>query len=99
VNGLALTLAPSQHRLGDGEPPLLATAKGATLLLLDEVGFEMHLEVIRDVIFHRYERGAPTIVASERTAEELEGRYGAALMRRLWESGRGMLIDLHPSTG
>jgi DNA replication protein DnaC len=76
VNGLALALAPSQHRLGDGEPPLLATAKGATLLLLDEIGFETHLEVIRDVIFHRYDRGAPTIVASGRTAEELEGRYG-----------------------
>lgn len=105
TTGLDLAEARSRHKLGGGEAPEIARAKKASLLLLDEIGFEsrrLDPDAIQNVIYARYHAGLPTIVASGRTTAELEDPrtgYGAAALRRLWEPGRGRLVDLHPAIG
>lgn len=99
ATGLDLARASAHHKLGDGEPPPILAAKSASLLLIDEIGFESTRydpDAVRDVIYARYDAGAPTIVTSGCTVAEIEKRYGEAAMRRLWEPGRGRLVDLHP---
>lgn len=97
ISALDLAQARSQTKFGE-EPAIIRTAKTATLLLLDEVGYEdrkLDPHAIRDVLRARYEpKMMPTIVASGMTYTELEERYGAATLRTL--TGRGVLIDLHP---
>lgn len=105
TTGLDLAEARSRHKLGGGEPPEILRAKRASLLLLDEIGFEsrrLDPDAVRDVIYARYHACLPTIVASGRTARELEDPrlgYGQAALRRLIEPGRGRLVDLHPASG
>lgn len=99
VTGLDLGNARAQTALGAGEPPLIAMAKRASLLLLDEGGYEndrFDPRALRDVIYARYDAGLPTILSSGKTCDGLDELYQAAMMRRLWEPGRGRVLDLHP---
>lgn len=102
MHGAELARAREEHRLGGGEPPLLAEARRATLLLLDEVGFEDQGRdpgMIRELLRYRYEHKLiyrPTILASGATLAELHHDYGEAAIRLVHERGR--LIDLHPRT-
>lgn len=98
VSGLELGRAVAKHQLGEGDPPLVASAKRASLLLLDEVGYEEQRfdpHAVRDVLDARYRAFAPTITTSGKTLVELNERYGAATMRRLTQSGA--VINLHPA--
>lgn len=93
VSGLKLGRARVTARLG-GVPELERVAQQATLLILDEVGFEEDATVIRDVIYDRCEdRRRPMFITSGLTCAAFESRYGAPTMGRLKE--RGVLIDLH----
>ena len=99
INGIDLGVARAEHALGAGEPTLIMEAKRASLLLLDEVGYEndrYDAHAVRDVLYARDSAGMPTNVTSGKTATELESVYKGALMRRLWEPGRGRVLDLHP---
>ena len=96
VGGSKLALARKQSRLGDGEAYEVKEAIDATLLIVEELGYEQVVGdgVIFDVINARYERKRHTIVTSGRSEAELVERYGAALMRRLREPGT--VVDCHP---
>jgi hypothetical protein len=96
ANGLDVAHAHAQHRLGGGEPEVIATAKRASLLVLDEIGYEDDRAgsiVVRDLIYARYDASRPTIATSGLTMRELVARYGAATVRRLQELGS--VVDLH----
>lgn len=99
MHGVELARAREEHRLGGGEPPLLAEARRATLLLLDEVGFEDQGRdpgMVRDLLRYRYEHKLiyrPTILASGSTLTDLHRDYGEAAIRLIHE--RGHLLDLH----
>jgi len=98
ASGTQLGRARQQSKLG-AEPPIIARARSASLLVLDEIGFEESRGdplAIRDVIYDRYDIGAPIIATSGLRAEQLEARYGEATMRRLWETG--VVVDLHAAT-
>jgi DNA replication protein DnaC len=94
-----LALARKQAKLGSGEAYAVGDAIEATILFIDELGYEQVIGdgVIFDIVNSRYEAGRPTIVTSGRTEGELVDRYGAAFMRRLREPGQ--LVDVHPKGG
>ncbi len=99
VTGIELGRARTESKMGD-EPAIVRRAKNATLLILDEIGFEddkMDPHAVRDVVFHRYRFGnqRPSIVTSGATKEQLALRYGASMVERLTDLGE--LIDLHKS--
>lgn len=95
VNGIRLARDARAQKLGAVDAAF-QDARGASLLLLDEVGFEGTIDpvLVRDLIRDRYEPYRPTILASGATLAELNKRYGEAAIRTIWE--RGHLIDLHP---
>ena len=92
VSAVDLAQARKRHKLGNDEPPLERAAKRATLLILDEVGFEsLDERTVTDVIEFRYRNGAhehPTIITSGLSEAELAARYGDAIKRKLCELGR-----------
>lgn len=96
VSALDIGRARSQSRFE--EPEIVRTAKGATLLLLDEVGYEedrFDPHAIRDVLRARFDPvWKPTIAASGKTWAELSERYGEPTLRTL--TCKGALMDLHP---
>lgn len=91
----ALGRARREHRLGHGDAPELLEAASASLLVLDDAGWDRDPEGVSDVLAVRYERGAPTLITSGKTLVELAHHYGAAVMRKLVESGgkRATIID------
>jgi DNA replication protein DnaC len=99
VSALDIARAREQAKFGD-EPEIVKVAKRATLLILDEVGFEdmrMDPYAVRDLLRARYEPvRLPTFVASGMTFAELETRYGVPTIRTL--ASKGIVIDLHPRT-
>jgi DNA replication protein DnaC len=98
VSGFELAKAWAKHKLGDGDPPLVAQAKRASLLLLDEIGYEdtrLDPHAVRDVLHARDDRNMPTLATSGKTRAELDERYGEATTRRMTEPGRAHVIDLH----
>ncbi len=89
ISAKDLAQARREHKLGAGESPLEAMANRATLLILDELGYEPQIDsTISDVVDARYRAGLPIIVTSGLTEVELAGRYGDAVKRRLCERGR-----------
>jgi hypothetical protein len=96
VSALDIGRARSQSRFE--EPEIVRMAKGATLLLLDEVGYEedrFDPHAIRDVLRARFDPvWKPTIAASGKTWAELSERYGEPTLRTL--TCKGALMDLHP---
>jgi|GEM_PF-1728921 len=95
-----LARARRGHRLGDGEPKLVAHAMRAKLLAIDDIGWEpAHDTVVTDVMAERYDRGLPTVATSGERPAALSQRYGAALIRRIIETeGRkGLLVDMFDS--
>jgi DNA replication protein DnaC len=90
-----LALARRQTPLGEGEARAVEDAGDASLLVIDELGFEAVLDgTLFDVVNARYERRVPTIVTSGRREESLAERYGDAFLRRLRELGT--VVDVHP---
>lgn len=96
VSALDLGRARSQSKFE--EPEIVRMAKGATLLLLDEVGWEesrFDPSAVRDILRARFDPvWKPTIAASGKTWPELVERYGEPTLRML--TCKGVLIDLHP---
>jgi hypothetical protein len=82
-----LVRARLEHALGRGEAPEIEQAERATLLFLDELGWERDPSVVSGVMQKRYERQLPTVTTSGRTAAELTAMYGAAVVRRMNDTG------------
>jgi DNA replication protein DnaC len=99
VRAIDLGVAMSRHPLGEGEPEILADAKESRFVTLDDLGWESQrgIEVVLEVIAHRYDTGLHTALTSGLTWDALVARYGEAVIRRPLEAGgaKGRLIDLH----
>lgn len=94
VDAPALAKASRNHALGRGDAPEIATAVGATLLVLDELGYEQARDrTIADVIEQRYNRQLLTISTSGRTRAEMVQQYGDAVFRKLIATG--VIVDCH----
>jgi hypothetical protein len=101
VDGPGLVVARRNARLGS-EADLIEQAKQATLLVIDELGFESKSPTPFEVINARYHEGIPTIITSGlrgkykdpdgRERHEFRDRYGAAMLRRIQDCGS--VIDL-----
>jgi hypothetical protein len=79
--------ARREHALGKGEAPELGQAGRARLLVLDDAGWDRDPLACSSVLKERYERGLPTIITSGKTEQELVAHYGAAVVRRMTETG------------
>ena len=81
--------------LGD-TPVVVATAKRAGVLVIDELGSEdCGRDTLHEVIHHRHARRKLTIVTTPLDRDGLAAKYGEGLARRLLE--RGIVLDLNPS--
>lgn len=93
----AVELVANQKRSGrnmDGtECELLRMAKQASILVLDEVGFEDECGAwMLELVNHRENKGFKTIMTSGCTDAQFRNRYGDAVHRRMTE--RGVCLDL-----
>jgi IstB-like ATP binding protein len=101
VSARDLASAGRHSKLGE-MPRLERTARNASLLILDEAGFEMRmgddLTAICDVLDARYcpkDGGEPrlTITTAGLSLEDLTRRYGASMVRRMG-SDRGVVVEV-----
>lgn len=92
-----LERARREHPLGRGDAPEISAASSASLLVLDDCGWERDPAAVSGVLNERYELGRPTAVNSGKTREQLVEHYGEAVVRRIIESGgkRARVIDMH----
>jgi DNA replication protein DnaC len=90
VEAYWLAGARARHALGQGEAKLVEDAMSATLLVLDDLGSEIddRRNVIADVIFHRHNEDLPTWITSGFSIEQLMGRYGSQVIRRIVENAK-----------
>jgi DNA replication protein DnaC len=93
VHAAELAQARRAHRYGGGEPPMLARAAKATLLLFDDVNKEKPADddTVQTVLELRYRATRPTIITSELTVAQLEARYGQSNTKRM--TGRAKVIE------
>lgn len=97
-----LPFARLSHGLGEGEAELVALAKNAPVLVLDDLGWESQragaADVIAEVIGERYDRGRITWATTGMRPEQVTEKYGEAFVRRICETGgkAGKVMDLWP---
>lgn len=84
--GTDLERARLEHKLGVGEAPEITAACNASLLVIDDAGWVRSPDAVSAVLADRYESGRITIITAE-SRETLVEKYGAAVVRRLFESG------------
>jgi DNA replication protein DnaC len=75
-----------EHKLGAGEAPEMLRAAGASLLVIDDAGWDRDPAAVSAILAERYEDARPTIVTAESLARLTE-HYGAAVVRRMAEAG------------
>lgn len=86
ITSMTLARARAQHPLGHGEAPEVERAVDAALLILDELGAEAGRDsATAEVVHRRHELDAPTIYTTPFGLDELAGKYGAGIARRLVE--------------
>jgi DNA replication protein DnaC len=91
-----LLAAARRHRLGAGDVPAIADATRASILVLDELGFEQRprdgeQDVLFELLDARYTARRTTIVTSGRSIAGIIRVYGEALKRRITD--RGTVIE------
>ncbi len=72
-----------EHPLGKGECPEYSAAHCASVLFLDDLGWEKDAKAISAVLAERYDAPGLTVITSGLTKKELTERYGAAVVRRM----------------
>jgi DNA replication protein DnaC len=82
-----LGVARIQHLAGRGEPEIVENAMKLPLALLDDVGSERDTaaNALPDVIFVRHAEDRPLWVTTGLGRPQLIARYGAGIVRRLFE--------------
>jgi hypothetical protein len=87
VPAYRLGQARIQHLAGHGEAPDVLEAQRIEILALDDLGAERDTSVnpIADVIFERHNENRATWVTTGLTEAQLRGRYGAGVVRRLFD--------------
>ncbi|MGH7189175.1 MAG: ATP-binding protein [Terriglobales bacterium] len=84
----SLAVASRYHALGAGQPPALAEAERADLLVLDELGESQRTaqwDDVAEVLFSRYERGASTWITTWLSEDQMTNQYGDGFARRVFE--------------
>jgi hypothetical protein len=97
-----LGMARREHPFGQGDAPEILQACAASLLFIDDAGWDRDPTVVSEILDARYERGLPTIVTTGKTGEELHRHYGGPVLRRLLEAGGNpaVVVDcFEPSSG
>lgn len=101
VSANALERARIEHRSGEGEAPLVARAKRAPVLVIDDLGQDKPSSVsaVEAVILARHDAELRTWVTTgldagspRDTYPALEARYGAGVVRRLTERGTARVM-------
>ncbi len=88
--------ARARHPLGHGEVPEMAAAYAASLLVLDDLDQEKAVRPwVSRILKSRYDAGAPTVLTTGLDARELTETFGAAIVRRMRETGgqRALVVD------
>ncbi len=93
-----LLAAHRAHPLGKGDVPECVTAIRASVLFLDDAGWDRDPSVVSSILNARYEAGAPTIITTGKNDVELTAHYGAAVVRRMIEAGGNVanVVDCFP---
>lgn len=96
-----LSRSRREHPLGKGDAREIVEASTASLLFLDDAGWDRDPEAVSVVLNARYKAELPTLVTSGKTTDELTAHYGAAVVRRMLESGgkRATVVDCFPKPG
>ncbi len=95
-----LSTARKRHRLGRDEAPIIDEACTASILVLDDLGWERDGDntAIGDVLNQRYESELPTIITSGLTQDELLEHYGDAVFRKAFDAGgEGRIVQVFES--
>lgn len=79
----ALERAMRGHPLGQGDCPDYREAVHASVLVLDELGWESYPRLIASVLAERYDSPRLTIITSGKTLGQLRDDYGDAAIRRM----------------
>jgi hypothetical protein len=87
VTTFALSKARREHRLGEGDAAIIRDAITATVLLMDELGAEAGRgdTAVPEIIHERHAADRVTIYTTPFQRDELEGRYGSGIARRIFE--------------
>lgn len=92
----AFDLARARQLHGFGsEAPLVARAKKASVLVVDELGPQAandRAQVILEIVDARYRAGLPTIGTTGMAPDEFKAAHGGGLWRRFAESGVGRVL-------
>ncbi len=76
---------------------LLALARNVRLLVFDDIGAEKSSDWVQETLFvlinHRYEQMLPTILTTNFSLDELDGRIGKRITSRLIEMCRCIRMD------
>lgn len=97
-----LESADHEHGLGKGPCQDFLDAIRASLLFLDDAGWDKDPRVVSEVLACRYERALPTVMTTARNREQLQAHYGPAVVRRLLEAGGpgiSKLVDAYAAKG
>jgi hypothetical protein len=105
----ARDLMQPRDRGPDAPPPAFAAARGATLLVLDELGQELDLRdggahanslsstragVSTEVIAHRWDPGLPTIITTPLLPAAIERLYGGGIEKRTSKGREARIIRI-----
>jgi DNA replication protein DnaC len=91
--------ARRESKLGT-EPPLLAEAKRASFLVVDELGAETEVVDVREVLFVRHAHGRQTVITTYLDRSQIAQRYDAGGARRLLEATHAAVVEVRrPWTG
>jgi DNA replication protein DnaC len=92
-DGFEISIARAHSGLGD-EAPDVASAMGAGILAFDDVGSGKNSshDATADVIFRRHADERPTVYTTGFSLEELRGKYGDGICRRIFENA--IVIDM-----
>lgn len=88
-----IATASAYAKLGE-EPPILVAARGAGLLVVDELGTEADRfgATVADVVMDRHDLRRDVWVTTPHTGAQLAERYGAGLVRRLTDNGETLQL-------
>lgn len=94
VTDAQLSRAVASHPLGRGDAPLYVEAVRASVLVLDELGYDLASlrRPARDVLFARYDAGKPTIITTGHRQIDVEAHWGGGAGRRMWT--QSAVVDL-----
>lgn len=90
--------ARREHPHGRGEAPDMVDASHASLLFLDDAGWDRDPQPVSEVLDARYKLGKPTIITTGRSRSGLAGHYGGPVVRRMLDAGgrASTVVDCNP---